>query len=151
MVKKIEESNALEDEDRQRLLKAHEDNLLQVEQQLNDDKKRQANEMDRALKERLEKRKHRKKNLNKDDLKEDIAEETAKVNEEFADKKDALEAKLEEEHRSAQQSIYRDKEKSGSEQAEALRDLQKNSEVIKQMRGEELEDHRKATIEEKKK
>jgi len=67
-------SGDLDDEDRQRLLKAHEDALNGVENMMAEDRKRSQMELDRALKERMEKRRQRKKNLNKDDLKEDLAE-----------------------------------------------------------------------------
>jgi hypothetical protein len=99
MVKRIEMSGNLDDEDRQRLLKAHEDALNGVEQMMGDDRKRQQMEMDRALKERMEKRRQRKRKENKNDLKEDVDEMVGEVNEMFdGHRKEALE-EMEKDHR----------------------------------------------------
>jgi tellurite resistance protein len=68
MVKRIQLNGDLSEEDRARLLKAHEDAVMGVDAQLADDRRRQEQELDRALKERLERRKAAKKKLNKDEL-----------------------------------------------------------------------------------
>lgn len=90
MVKRIALNGDLSEEDRARMLKAHEDALMAVDNQLADDKRRQEQELDRALKERLERRKQAKKKLNKEDLNAEVGDATAEVNEAFSDKKASL-------------------------------------------------------------
>lgn len=90
-------------------MKAHEDSVMAVDAQLADDRRRQEQELDRALKERLERRKAAKKKLNKNDLQDDVNAITAEVNEDFADKKAALMDDLEKDHRAEQDSIYAEK------------------------------------------
>lgn len=150
IVKKIDLTQDLSEEDRQRLLRSHEDNLQAVEDALTEDRRRQQQELDRALKERLEKRKAAKKKLNNKDLQADVQETTDLINDEFGGRKGQLVASLDEDLKNAQEEIYAAK-LSGAEQASELRDVVKGHEEIKRQRLKDLEAERKETIEAKKK
>lgn len=121
IVKRIQLQGDLSEDDRARLLKAHEDSVMAVDSQLAEDRRRQEQELDRALKERLERRKAAKKKLNKDELQDAVNEITADVNEDFADKKATLMDDLEKLHRQEQDAIYKE-QGSGTDQAKKLRD-----------------------------
>jgi hypothetical protein len=106
IVKRIDLTQELSESDRQRLLKSHEDNLQNVEDALNEDRRRQQQELDRALKERLEKRKNAKRKLNNEELQEELKDSTDIINDEFGGRKGELVARLDDDLKQSQDEIY---------------------------------------------
>jgi len=71
LVKRIELDENLTQEEKENLLKAHEARLNYIDNLMDGEKKRQEQELDRALKERLEKRRKAQEKIHAKDIKND--------------------------------------------------------------------------------
>ena len=79
----IEQNDNLTPEEKEKLLKNHENNLNQLSGLMDADKKRQEQELDRILKERLERRRKLKEKQHAKEIKEETKEAEKAINNEF--------------------------------------------------------------------
>jgi len=85
-VAQIQQNENLSSEEKERLLKNHEQNLMQISGLMDSDKKRQEQELDRILKERLERRRKLKEKQHAKEIKAETKVAEKEINGEFEKK-----------------------------------------------------------------
>ena len=99
MVKKIEQSSTLNEEEKERILQQHERGLHNIDNMLEIEKRKQEQELDRALKERLDRRHRLKEKQHGNDIRKEQAVIEKQTHEEFEQKKKETNDDLAKQHK----------------------------------------------------
>lgn len=105
LVKKIEQNENLNDEEKERLLQTHEKNLHNIDNLLEVEKRKQEQELDRALKERLDRRHRLKEKQHGSHIRQEQASVEKDAVEEFDQKKKSTLDEISKQHESLVKEI----------------------------------------------
>jgi hypothetical protein len=148
LVWKIEKNTALDDSEKERMLQQHEGRLHNIDNVLDNEKKKQEHELDRALKERLDRRHRMKEKQHGKDIRKEQEAVEQKALADFEQKKEDTKDKLEQEHQAQVNEILTESDL--VLQRQQLQDLEELNEQKKRQTAINLEQEHAREIEKKK-
>lgn len=147
LVFKIAQNQLLNEDDKEQLLKAHEAGLHNINSVLDNEKKRQEQELDRALQERLTRRHRMKDSQHKIDIKAELKVEEKQITDQIEAQKESEVQRLSKEHDRQIKDILSSNDI--SQQRNQIQTLEELTEQKKRQVTELLEGEKDSLIEKK--
>jgi len=148
LVRKIELNEVLNDDEKEKLLQMHEGRMHGIDGVLENEKRKQEQELDRALKERLDRRHRMREKQHGKDIRREEAEAEKNAAEEFEKNKELEKDRLEKDHNNQVEEILSNSDLvMQRQQLQALDELQ---ETKKRQLNNDLEEQNSQNLEAKK-